>query len=116
MKKQLLILTAALAASAIVLAQGVTVNQHANQGPHLYPRWMADGVPLPPPTQPPPKLQVADGVPLPPPTQPPPKASTALTADGVPLPPPTQPPPKMDVADGVPLPPPTQPPPKFALA
>src|SRR5258708_23254851 len=39
--------------------------------------------------------QVADGVPLPVPTTPPPKATSVLVADGVPLPVPTTPPPKV---------------------
>jgi len=95
MKKHLLILTGTLAVTAIVLLLGARVNHHFNQVPGTHSYGLADGVPLPPPTQPPPQLLVADGVPLPPPTQPPPQFNTTLTADGVPLPPPTQPPPKL---------------------
>jgi hypothetical protein len=93
MKKQLFIMICTLAVTAILLLSGVAVNHHSNPTPGSH--WMADGVPLPPPTQPPPDLQMADGVPLPPPTQPPPDFNVVLTADGVPLPPPTQPPPDL---------------------
>jgi len=97
MQKRFLILSGVLSGSLIVLLAGATVNHRIDgkSGAHGY--RMADGVPLPPPTQPPPKLgniQMADGVPLPPPTQPPPKFNSTEMADGVPLPPPTQPPPK----------------------
>jgi len=100
MKTQYLILKGVLSVSFIVLLLGAQVNHQVNG--KIGHGWtqVADGVPLPPPTQPPPKLgevQLADGVPLPPPTQPPPKLGVILTADGVPLPPPTQPPPKLSV-------------------
>jgi hypothetical protein len=121
MKNQFLILKVALSVSLIVLSIVVPVNYRLASGVGWGNSHVADGVPLPPPTQPPPKLgvvQTADGVPLPPPIQPPPKNRVVLTVDGVPLPPPTQPPPKLGTvltADGVPLPPPTQPPPKPTL-
>src|SRR5579864_7529144 len=121
MKNQFLILKGVLSVSLIVLSIVVPVNYRLAGGVGWGNCHVADGVPLPPPTQPPPKLgvvQTADGVPLPPPTQPPPKNRVVLTVDGVPLPPPTQPPPKLGsvlTADGVPLPPPTQPPPKQTL-
>jgi hypothetical protein len=97
MKNQFLILKVVLSVSLIVLSIAVPVNYRLAGGVGSGNTHVADGVPLPPPTQPPPKLGVvltADGVPLPPPTQPPPKLGVVLTADGVPLPPPTQPPPK----------------------
>jgi hypothetical protein len=96
MKKQFLILNGFLSVMVILLLLGVAVNHQAGG--------MLQGRPTP----------VADGVPLPPPTQPPPDNSTRISADGVPLPPPTQPPPDftmVSAANGVPLPPPTQPPP-----
>jgi hypothetical protein len=122
MKNQFLIPKVTLSISVIVLSIVVPVNYGLPGGAGGLNKHIADGVPLPPPTQPPPKLgvvQTADGVPLPPPTQPPPKIGVVLTVDGVPLPPPTQPPPKFGAvltADGVPLPPPTQPPPKLVAA
>jgi hypothetical protein len=122
MNNQFLIVKVTLSVSVIVLSIVVPVNCGLAAGVGDSHNRIADGVPLPPPTQPPPKLgvvQTADGVPLPPPTQPPPKLGAVLTVDGVPLPPPTQPPPKFGAvltADGVPLPPPTQPPPKFVVA
>jgi len=121
MKKQFLILKVVLSVSLIVLSVAVPVNYRLAGGVGWENGPDADGVPLPPPIQPPQKLgvvQTADGVPLPPPIQPPPKNSVVLTADGVPLPPPIQPPPKLRTvltADGVPLPPPIQPPPKITL-
>jgi hypothetical protein len=114
MKNHFLIQKVMLSVSLIVLSVAVPVNHGLAGGVGGWNTRTADGVPLPPPTQPQPKLgvvQTADGVPLPPPTQPTPKLGTVLTADGVPLPPPTQPPPKLGVtltADGVPLPLPTQ--------
>jgi len=122
MRTYFLILKVALSVSLIVLSIVVPVNYGLAGGAGGWNNRIADGVPLPPPTQPPPKLGsvlTADGVPLPPPTQPPPKIGVVLSVDGVPLPPPTQPPPKLGsvlTADGVPLPPPTQPPPKLYLA
>jgi hypothetical protein len=122
MKSYFLILKVTFSVSLIVLSIVVPVNCRLAGGVGGRNNRIADGVPLPPPTQPPPKLgvvQTADGVPLPPPTQPPPKIGVVLSVDGVPLPPPTQPPPKLGAvltADGVPLPPPTQPPPKFLVA
>jgi hypothetical protein len=121
MKNHFLILKVVLSVSLIVLSIAVPVNYRLAGGVGWGNGHVVDGVPLPPPIQPPPKLgvvQSADGVPLPPPIQPPPKNSVVLTADGVPLPPPIQPPPKLGTvltADGVPLPPPIQPPPKQPL-
>jgi hypothetical protein len=96
MKRSFLILIGAVSVTFILLSAAAVNGKHS--GPTGWNNLkLADGVPLPPPTQPPPKLTgttVADGVPLPPPTQPPPKLSGSLVADGVPLPPPTQPPPK----------------------
>lgn len=99
MKNEFLMLKSMLSVSLIVLLLGFVVN-HRDFGKS------ALG-----------KTQVADGVPLPPPINPPPKLDAVLVADGVPLPPPINPPPKLDrvtVADGVPLPPPINPPPKLA--
>ena len=102
MKKEYLILKGALSVSLIVLLFGVTVNHRIPGKSSIGKTQVADGVPLPPPIQPPPKLDagvlLADGVPLPPPIQPPPKLNVVLTADGVPLPPPIQPPPKLAFA------------------
>jgi len=98
MKKEYLILKGALSVSLIVLSLGIVVNHRISNKNSLGKAQVADGVPLPPPNQPPPKLGLAlmaDGVPLPPPNQPPPKPGVILTADGVPLPPPNQPPPKL---------------------
>lgn len=99
MKREYLILKGALSVSLIVLLLGVTVNHRISGKNSFGKTQVADGVPLPPPIQPPPKLDVgvlvADGVPLPPPIQPPPKLNLVLIADGVPLPPPIQPPPKL---------------------
>jgi hypothetical protein len=98
MKKQFLILKVVLSVSLIVLSIAVPVNYRLAGGVGWENGHVADGVPLPPPIQPPPKnslVLTADGVPLPPPIQPPPKFGTVLTADGVPLPPPIQPPPKL---------------------
>ena len=87
----------ALSVSLIVLSIATLVN-HQLPGKALSgDTQVADGVPLPVPTTPPPKatsVLVADGVPLPVPTTPPPKATSVLVADGVPLPVPTTPPPK----------------------
>jgi hypothetical protein len=101
MKKQYLIPKGMLSVSLIVLSIAVPVNYRLAGGVGWGNSHVADGVPLPPPVQPPPKLgvvQTADGVPLPPPVQKPPKNSVVLTADGVPLPPPVQPPPKLALA------------------
>ena len=98
MKNKFLTLKIILSVSLIVLSIAVPVNYRLAGAVGWGNSHVADGVPLPPPNQPPPKLgvvQTADGVPLPPPNQPPPKNSTVLTADGVPLPPPNQPPPKL---------------------
>ena len=98
MKNKFLTLKIILSVSLIVLSIAVPVNYRLAGRVGAGNSHVADGVPLPPPNQPPPKLgvvQSADGVPLPPPNQPPPKNSTVLTADGVPLPPPNQPPPKL---------------------
>jgi hypothetical protein len=122
MKNPFLILKVTLSLSVIVLSIVVPVNSGLVGGAGGLHKHIADGVPLPPPTQPPPKLglvQTADGVPPPTATQPPPKIGVVLSVDGVPLPPPTQPPPKFGAvltSDGVPLPPPTQPPPKLVAA
>jgi hypothetical protein len=97
MKNHLFILKVTLSVSLIVLSIAVPVNSRLAGGAGWGNSHIADGVPLPPPTQPQPKLRVvliADGVPLPPPTQPQPKLGVVLIADGVPLPPPTQPQPK----------------------
>ena len=98
MKKQFLMLKGALSVSIIVLLLGAWVN-HRDTGKNAFGKTqVADGVPLPPPINPPPKLGevlVADGVPLPPPINPPPKLHVVLTADGVALPPPINPPPKL---------------------
>ena len=101
MKNHFLILKVTLSVSLILLSIAVPVNYGLVGGAGWGNSHVADGVPLPPPTQPNPKLNVvltADGVPLPPPTQPNPKLADVLTADGVPLPPPTQPNPKLIVA------------------
>lgn len=98
MKKEFLSLKVTLSATIIVLLLGISVNHRITAKGAFGKTQVADGVPLPPPVQPPPKLDaviVADGVPLPPPVQPPPKLNVVLTADGVPLPPPVQPPPKL---------------------
>src|SRR6266436_1535143 len=97
MKNHFLILKDMLSVSLIVLSITVLVNLQPAGGAGKGYTHVADGVPLPPPTTPPPKqlsIQVADGVPLPPPTTPPPKQLSIQVADGVPLPPPTTPPPK----------------------
>jgi hypothetical protein len=97
MKSYSFILKVTLSVSLIVLSVAVPVNYGLAGGVGWGNSHVADGVPLPPPNQPPPKLgvvQTADGVPLPPPVQKPPNNSVVLTADGVPLPPPVQPPPK----------------------
>ena len=70
MKREYLSLKSALSVSLIVLLLGVAVN-HRISGKNFFGKTqVADGVPLPPPIQPPPKLDagvlVADGVPLPP--------------------------------------------------
>lgn len=110
MKNQFLILKITLSISVIVLSIVVPVNHRLPGRAGGLNKHIADGVPLPPPTQPPPKLgvvQTADGVPLPPPTEPHPKIGVVLRADGVPLPPPTPAPPKFGTvlaADGVLLP------------
>src|ERR1700751_847203 len=76
MKNHFLILQITLSVSLIVLTATVPVNSRLAGGVGWGNNHMADGVPLPPPNQPSPKLgvvQTADGVPLPPPNQPPPK-------------------------------------------
>jgi len=77
MKKEYLILKGALSVSLIVLLPGVAVNHRISGKTYLGKTQVADGAPLLPPNQPPPKLVagalVADGSPLPPPVQPPPK-------------------------------------------
>lgn len=101
MKKQFLVLNGFLSVTVIVLLLGIAVNHQLSGKLQWHATPVADGVPLPPPTQPPPDdgtAVMADGVPLPPPTQPPPDFATVLTADGVPLPPPTQPPPDVTFA------------------
>jgi hypothetical protein len=102
MNRTYLIPKVTLSVSLIVLLLGVAVNHGISNRSSFGKTQVADGVPLPPPLQPPPKLDagvlVADGVPLPPPFQPPPKFNRVLTADGVPLPPPIQPPPKQALA------------------
>ena len=101
MKNHFLILKGMLSVSLIVLSIAILVNYRLAGGVGSGNTHMSDGVPLPPPTQPTPKLVdvlTADGVPLPPPTQPTPKLGIVLMADGVPLPPPTQPTPKIFVA------------------
>ena len=77
MKKEYLILKGTLSVSLIVLLLGVTVNHRISGKISLG------------------KTQVADGLPLPPPNQPPKLDAGALVADGAPLPPPNQPPPKL---------------------
>jgi hypothetical protein len=80
MKKQYLIPKGMLSVSLIVLSIAVPVNYRLAGGVGWGNSHVADGVPLPPPVQPPPKLGVvltADGVPLPPPVQPPPKLALA---------------------------------------
>ena len=76
MKTQFLILKGMLSVSLIVLSLAVLVNHPLAGRSEWRNTDVADGVPLPPPTQPQPKLGVVlivDGVPLPPPTQPQPK-------------------------------------------
>ena len=77
MKNQFLILKGVLSVSLIVLSIAVPVNYRLAGGVGWGNSHIADGVPLPPPIQPPPKqlgtVLAADGVPLPPPIQPPPK-------------------------------------------
>jgi hypothetical protein len=100
MKNQFLILKDVLSVSLIVLSLAAPVNRQLPAKTMSGNMQVADGVPLPPPTTPPPKstnLLVADGVPLPPPTTPPPKAINLVVADGVPLPPPTTPSPKATI-------------------
>lgn len=78
MKTHFLILKITLSVSLIVLSIVVPVNCRLAGGVGWENIPAADGVPLPPPTQPQPKfgvVQIADGVPLPPPTQPQPKFS-----------------------------------------
>ena len=101
MKNPFLILKVSLSLSVIVLSIVVPVNSGLVGGAGGFNKHIADGVPLPPPTPPPPKLgvvQTADGVPPPTPTQPPPKIGVFLRVDGVLLPRPTQPPPKLVAA------------------
>jgi len=96
MKKQFLILSSFLSVTVIVLLLGTAVNHQVNGKLQWRATPVADGVPMPPPTQPPPDRRavvMADGVPMPPPTQPPPDHAIVTVADGVPMPPPTQPPP-----------------------
>ena len=100
MSKEYLILNGLLSVSLIVLLLGVPVNHRAEGKFCPHATQVADGVPLPPPVNPPPKLsgdQLADGVPLPPPVNPPPKMNAEQMADGVPLPPAVNPPPKLAV-------------------
>ena len=97
MKKAVLILNGLASVSLIVLMLGVSVNRQAQGKFASHVKQKVDGVPLPPPVNPPPKSssdQMADGVPLPPPVNPPPKLNNQQVADGVPLPPPVNPPPK----------------------
>jgi hypothetical protein len=78
MKKAFLILDGLVSVSLIVLLLGVSVNRPASNNFRPHATQIADGVPLPPPVNPPPKLnnqEVADGVPLPPPVNPPPKSN-----------------------------------------
>ncbi len=84
MKKRLLVLFVAPAVTAIVLSLAVPVNRSSQIPKQKGAVVLADGVPLPPPTPPPPKkgTMVADGVPLPPPTPPPPKGGMR-TADNL---------------------------------
>ena len=101
MNNHFLILKITLSVSLIVLSIAVPVNCGFAGAAGWRNNQLADGVPLPPPNQPSPKLgvvQTADGVPLPPPNQPTPKNGAVLTADGVPLPPPNQPNPKLVAA------------------
>jgi hypothetical protein len=78
MKKTFAILVATLSVSLIVLSLVAPVNgTHGAKARHGG-TTVADGVPLPPPTQPPPDNGlIADGVPLPPPTEPPPGIALA---------------------------------------
>ncbi|HKM67749.1 MAG TPA: hypothetical protein VJX70_11330 [Candidatus Acidoferrum sp.] len=96
MKNQFLILKSVLSVSLILLSVAAPVNHRFATRSGMGNAQVADGVPLPVPTTPPPKVNVlvADGVPLPVPTTPPPKMNS-LVADGVPLPVPTTPPPKL---------------------
>src|ERR1700751_5210109 len=69
MKNHLLILKVTLSVSLIVLSIAVPVNHRLAAGAGWGNNYVEDGVPLPPPNQPSPKLgvvQTADGVPLPP--------------------------------------------------
>ena len=98
MKNDFLILKVVLSVSLILLLLGSSVNYRETGKNPLGKTRVADGVPLPPPINPPPKLDavlMADGVPLPPPINPPPKLDRVMVADGVPLPPPINPPPKL---------------------
>jgi hypothetical protein len=75
MKKEYLIRKGALSVSLIVLLLGLTVNHAVAGKKFLAKTQVTDGVPLPPPLPPPPKLHadvpVRGGVPLPPPIEPP---------------------------------------------
>ncbi len=101
MKKVFLVLNGFALVSLIVLMLGVSVNRQAQGKSAPQMNQVVDGVPLPPPVNPPPKFtsdQMADGVPLPPPVNPPPKLNNDQVADGVPLPPPANPPPKLHLS------------------
>lgn len=98
MKNDFLTLKVTFSVSLILLLLAFAVNHRDSRRSALGKTWVADGVPLPPPINPPPKLDavlMADGVPLPPPINPPPKLDGMMVADGVPLPPPINPPPKL---------------------
>ncbi len=76
MNKQFLILKITISVSLILLSIALPVNYGLAGRAGTGISHVADGVPLPPPSTPPPKgaiVQVADGVPLPPPSTPPPK-------------------------------------------
>lgn len=77
MKNQSLILKGAISVSLIVLSIAAPVNHRLAAKPGMGNTQVADGVPLPVPTTPPPQVKVlaADGVPLPVPTTPPPSVS-----------------------------------------
>ena len=80
MKKQFLFLNSVLSVMVIVLLLDAGVNHQVNVRLGSQSSQMADGVPLPPPVNPPPKSMnglMADGVPLPPPVNPPPKQATS---------------------------------------
>jgi hypothetical protein len=70
MKKVSPALRLTTSAVVILLSFAVLVNQSATASPQGGSRWVADGVPLPPPIPPKGGTLVADGVPLPPPIPP----------------------------------------------